>query len=95
MLIFTNTSKVALKALVDNFAVLAIEHCVIENIPTIFTPDVAMNLDEKVLRNIAAQSTGSKAERDRTSAKLKSLELGLQTLNRLAHHKITGKPHLL
>lgn len=77
--------------LVDNFAVLAIEGCVIEHIPTIFTPDIAMSLDEKTLGDIAAETTESKAERAHNIAKLKSLQMGLQTLNRLAHYKITSQ----
>lgn len=79
-----------MKVLVDNFAVLAIERCVIEKIPTTFTPGIAMNLDDKAVNDIAAETEESTTARDQNMTKLENLETGLQTLNRLAHHRATG-----
>ncbi|EEP77740.1 predicted protein [Uncinocarpus reesii 1704] len=82
--------KVAMKVLVDNFAVLAIERCVLAELPRIFTPEVALTLDDKALETIAAETEESKIERRRNLEKLERLRSGLQILTRLAFHRDPG-----
>ncbi|WEW59424.1 hypothetical protein PRK78_004896 [Emydomyces testavorans] len=84
--------RVAMKMVVDNFAVLAIERCILEKLPNIFTPEVVLNLNEKTLQNIAAETEESKIERSRNLAKLESLRSGLHILTRLALRRGTETP---
>jgi hypothetical protein len=53
--------------------------------------DVVMNLDDHVVREIAAEQPDSQIERARALAKLQSLEAGLHTLQRLGRHRLGGK----
>ena len=79
-----------MKVMVDNFGVLGIERCILDGLSDIFSPDMVMRLDDSLIRNIAAETEESQIERARTIKKLKSLEAGLQTLNRLNRNKPTG-----
>ena len=83
-------AQVAMKVIVDNFAVIGIEHCLLDGLSETFSPDSVMKLDETVMRNIAAETEDSAIERAQAMKKLKSLEVALQTLNRHARQKLTG-----
>ena len=80
-----------MKVVVDNFAILGIEFCLLEKLSDMFSSEVVMNLDDKVVEEIAAEQLDSQIERARALAKLQSLEAGLQTLRRLGRHKLGGK----
>lgn len=84
------TVQVAMKVFVDNFAVLAIEHCLVSALSDVFAPEMVMKLDEGLVNNIAAETENSQTERARVTKKLTSLESGLQTLNRLGRHRLAG-----
>ena len=79
-----------MKVMVDNFAVLGIENCVLEGLFDTFSPETVMRLDDNLIRNIAAETEQSQSERTRAVKKLESLEAGLQTLNRLNRKKPAG-----
>lgn len=83
-------AQVAMKVIVDNFAVIGIEHCLLDGLSETFSPDAVMKLDETVIRNIAAETEDSAIERAHAMKKSKSLEAALQTLNRLARQKLAG-----
>lgn len=72
---------------IDNFAVLGIEHCILNKLADTFSPDTVMGLDDALTTKIAAETTDSSIERARATTKLKILEDGLRTLNRLDPHK--------
>src|SRR6266536_4466878 len=80
-----------MKVLIDDFAILGTEHFLLDGLPDIFSPDTVMKLDERLTMDIAAESEDSRTERDRTIKKLEILEAGLQTLNRLGRHKLSGR----
>ena len=69
--------QVAIKVMVDNFAVLGIESCVLDRLFDSFLPDIMLELDDSMIKNIAAETEKSQSERARTFQKLKSLEAGL------------------
>ncbi len=79
-----------MKVMVDNFGVLGIEGCILDGLSDTFSPDTVMRLDDRLIRNIAAETEESQIERTRTIKKLNSLEAGLQTLNRLNRNKAAG-----
>jgi hypothetical protein len=81
--------KVALKKVVDDISVLAVEECLIQRLPTLFTPETVFNLDEDVIQRIAAESEESAAERERSTRRLRILETGLRDLSRLNNHPRT------
>ncbi|KAH7028256.1 dynamin family protein [Macrophomina phaseolina] len=83
--------KVAMKVMVDNFAALGIEQCLLENLSEIFSPDNVMELDESFIRIIAAESEASSSERAYATKKLNSLEAALRSLIRLARQKLAGE----
>lgn len=83
--------QVAMKVMLDNFAVLGIECCVLDRLFNTFSPHIVLELDDSLIRNIAAETEESQSERARTIKKLKSLEAGLQTLNRLNRSKPAGQ----
>ena len=83
--------QVAMKVMVDNFALLGIEYCVLDGLSDILSPDTVMKLDETLTKEIAAETEDSQTERARTLKKLESLEAGLQTLNRFGRHKTIGR----
>ena len=78
--------KVALKKVVDDIGVLAIEECLMQQLPTLFMPETIFDLDDNVIRRIAAESDESVAERERSTRRLRILETGLRDLGRLNNH---------
>ncbi len=82
--------QVAMKVIVDNFSVLGIENCLLDGLPDTLSPDTVMKLDDTSTRNIATETEDSQNERVRAIKKLKSLEAGLQTLNRFSRSKHAG-----
>ena len=82
--------KVALKTLIDNFAVLGIEFCLMERLKDLFTPaDIAM-LGDDLTKTIAQESEDSKLERDRLTQKMKVLQDGLDTLTQFRRQHTSG-----
>ncbi|KAL1953240.1 hypothetical protein VTO42DRAFT_3355 [Malbranchea cinnamomea] len=78
--------KVALKKVVDDVSVLAVEQCLIKPLPSLFTPEIVFNLKDDVVRRIAGESEESIIERERLTDRLRVLETGLQQLSRLSNH---------
>ena len=72
--------KVALKKIIDDFSVLAVEACFIQQLPTLFSPADVIDLDEATVAALAAESEESSKERARSSEKLRVLEDGLKAL---------------
>ncbi|KAF1975224.1 dynamin family protein [Bimuria novae-zelandiae CBS 107.79] len=72
--------KVALKKVIDDFAVLAVEACLIEKLPTLFCPEDVLDINDETVTSLAVEDEESSAERARCSEKLKVLEEGLREL---------------
>lgn len=83
--------QVALKVVVDNFAILGIEFCLLDKLSDMLSSDVVMSLDDKVVQEIAAEQPDSQIERARALTKLKSLEAGLQSLQRFGRQTLGGE----
>ena len=80
-----------MKVVVDNFAILGVEFCLLEKLSDMFSSSVVMDLDDKVVEEIAAEQADSQIERDHALTKLQDLEAGLKTLQRLRPLKLDGK----
>ncbi|KAK3612890.1 hypothetical protein LTR22_028403, partial [Elasticomyces elasticus] len=77
-----------MKIVVDNFAVLGAEFCLLEQFTTLFTPEVVTQLEDSLIRDIAAEREESVQERAGTMEKLQVLEDGLAVLNRYRRQRI-------
>lgn len=80
-----------MKKFVDDFSVLAIEERLLQKLPNILSPEAVMLLDDDVAKNIAAETEESRAERTRATEKLQGLQMTLDILRRLDHHRSTSK----
>lgn len=78
-----------MKTLVDNFSVLSIEKCLLQQLPKMLTPEVVIGLEDAEVESIAAESEESQLERSRTTEKLKVLKSTLKVLQSLDRHKST------
>jgi len=79
----------------DNFSVLAIEKCLLQELPKIFSPDAVAALDNTIIADIAAEPAGSKTERQRLTVKLRVLETSLGSLRRLERYQPLSMNFLL
>lgn len=80
-----------MKTLVDNFAVLGVEFCLLEGLKDAFAAHVVMGLEDDLVKKIAAENEESVTERTRAQEKLRILENGLHTLNRFRRYKHRGQ----
>lgn len=72
--------KVALKKIIDDFSVLAVEACLVKKLPTLFCPTDVLDLDDAIVTALAAEDEECSAERERCTVKLNVLENGLREL---------------
>lgn len=79
-----------MKVIVDNFAALVVENCLLDQLSDTFSPDTVMKFDDDLVRDIAAETEDSQIERARVIRKLEVLEAGLQRLNRLGRINPAG-----
>ena len=80
-----------MKVVVDNFSVLAVEGCIISKLTDILSPEIIVGLDDALINAIAAETEDSRAERQRTTEKLQTLEEGRLILDRYNRYKQQGQ----
>ena len=79
--------QVAIKILVDKFAVLRVENRLLNMFPEMFSSDLVMDFDESLTKNIAVETEDLRNERVCVTRKLESLKKRLKILNRLGHYQ--------
>ncbi|ROT41718.1 interferon-induced GTP-binding protein Mx [Sodiomyces alkalinus F11] len=79
--------KVALKKFVDNVSVLAIEQCLMQKLPDLFSPAVVLDLSDEDISHMAAESEEASAERARYIEKRDVLQAALPSLARLTKRR--------
>jgi hypothetical protein len=82
---------VALKKIIDDFSVLAVEACLIQRLPTLFSPADIIELDDIAVAILASEDEESSAERARCDEKLKILLDGLNALQSVQEHPLALK----
>lgn len=73
-----------MKTLVDDIAVLAVENCLMKNIPELLSSRIVISLDDDKVSAIAAESDEARAERTRTEDEHKVLSKARAMLNKLS-----------
>ena len=68
-------------------SVLAVERCLVRELPSLFSPEMVFALEDDTIRGLAAETKDTSNERDRCSEKLAILEVGLRGLKRLDKHR--------
>ena len=81
--------QVARKKFVDDFSNLAIEKCLLEPLPAIFTSQTVNLLEDSIVADIAAEDEISRHERILLEEKVKILQTSLQRLHALDRHHLT------
>lgn len=76
-----------MKKFVDDVVVLAIEACLINKLPDLFTPETVFEMDDEGVSRLAAESEATDAERVRCRNKRGVLLAGLEELRRLDRHR--------
>ena len=66
-----------MKVIINNFNILGIEYCFLNELPDTLSPDTMIKLDDTSIRNIAAEIEDSQIERARVIKKLNNLEVSL------------------
>lgn len=69
--------QVVMKVIINNFNILGIEYCFLNELPDTLSPDTMIKLDDTSIRNIAAEIEDSQIERARVIKKLNNLEVSL------------------
>lgn len=80
--------KVALKKFVDNVSVLAVEQCLVQQLPLLFTPSTVGGLTDDEIRHLAAERPETVSARAAEEDKLRVLGQGLQELKQLGKHGV-------
>jgi len=80
-----------MKTLIDDFSVLAVEKCLLQQLPELFSPKTVISLDDTLTARVAAETDESRAERSETVQKLRVLETALVVLRSLAQSQTFGK----
>ncbi|KAH7111834.1 hypothetical protein B0J11DRAFT_585763 [Dendryphion nanum] len=75
--------KVARQKVVDDVSVLAIEACLINHLPTLFSPKTVWEIDDQTVNSVTAEEEKSSVERARCNKKQRVLENGLKELKRI------------
>jgi hypothetical protein len=83
-----------MKTVIDNIATQAIEWCLIADISDLMSPSYVLQMDEELVRRIAAESPYNQSLRENTQRKLAVLQIGLKTCRAHVDRKISGMSHL-
>ena len=86
--------QVALKTVVDNFGIFAVEECLLNKLPELFKPALVFELDDENVLEIAGESAATIAKREDLSNQEKVLEETMVTLRRVKTIQGPGKLHL-
>lgn len=81
----------ALKKIIDDFSVLAVEACLIQRLPTLFSPADVIEIDDTTVAILASEDEESSAERALCNEKLKILKDGLNALQSAQEYPLALK----
>ncbi|KAL1867925.1 hypothetical protein Daus18300_006200 [Diaporthe australafricana] len=73
--------KVALKKFVDDVSVNAVETCLVQRLPDVFSPEVVLDLDDEQIDSLGSEDDDTIEDRNILQKKLRVLEDGLKDLD--------------
>ena len=76
---------------VDNFSTLAIEDCLISQLPHLLSTDVVASLDGETISEIAMETENAAWERQQTDDRLEMCHLALEQLRSIRTMTVPGK----
>lgn len=82
--------KMSLKTFAENVVNLAVENCLISDLPTILTPSMVIRMSEDELKHLVSESEEVQAERLRLQHEVKILGEGLKKCQKSRLHERTG-----
>ncbi|OAA74852.1 Dynamin, GTPase domain protein [Akanthomyces lecanii RCEF 1005] len=74
--------EISRRTFLDNVTNLAVEGCLIQQLPSIFTSKQVAAMDESTLNKLASESSNVKSRRDQLSQEIESLKTGLEQCRR-------------
>lgn len=82
-----------MKKFIDDISVLAVENCLVQKLPSLFTPQRVYDLIDDDISRLATESEQTRSERARYTEEVSALETALSDLRRLDKHRsvILGK----
>jgi hypothetical protein len=65
-----------------------IEECVLQRLPSLFSTDSVLDMNDSLITSVAAESPGSTIQRKRLTEKMKTLEKGLVAMRNFEKLKL-------
>ncbi|KAI1800098.1 P-loop containing nucleoside triphosphate hydrolase protein [Daldinia bambusicola] len=87
--------EMSLRTFVDNVVVLAVENCLISDLPSILTTAKINEMEDSELERLASESPEVQTERKELQAEYEALEKGLQICNKFKERKATPMHSIL
>lgn len=86
--------QVALTRFIDDTSVVAIEDCLIDKLPDLFTPAVVLELGEEQITALVSESEKTAHKRESIGEKHQTLKNGLRDIKRLQRRRQGGSGSL-
>ncbi|KAI1073392.1 P-loop containing nucleoside triphosphate hydrolase protein [Whalleya microplaca] len=87
--------EMSLRTFTDNVIVLAVENCLIRDLPSIFTTDKVNQMEDNELERLASESPEIQIERREVQAEYDALKKGLKLCNEFRGRKATVMPSIV
>ncbi|KAI0852872.1 P-loop containing nucleoside triphosphate hydrolase protein [Daldinia vernicosa] len=87
--------EMSLRTFVDNVIILAVENCLIRDLPSIFTTTRVNKMEDDELERLASESPEVQTERKELRAEYEALKKGLQICNKFKERKAMPVPSIL
>ncbi|KAI1342492.1 P-loop containing nucleoside triphosphate hydrolase protein [Xylariaceae sp. FL0016] len=82
----TTYYEMSIRTFTDNVMILAIENCLISELPTILTTNQVNCMDDEELKNLASESTDTQTERAELQLEYDAMQKGLRICNKFRAH---------
>lgn len=79
-----------MKTLIEDFSVLAVEKCLLQQLPDLFSPRALIMFEDSLTAKVAGEADESKIERTETIQKLRILQTSLSAFRGLAQSQAFG-----
>ncbi|KAI1358948.1 P-loop containing nucleoside triphosphate hydrolase protein [Xylaria arbuscula] len=87
--------ELSLRNFTDNITILAIENCLVKDIPSIFTTSMVSQMQDDMLERLAAESAEMQVERAELAAECETLQKGLDLCKTYRGRNSTVLPEIL